>query len=342
MSHLRNLLILVGLGSALTACNDVPSEPTDANSPTVTNESAEPSLSALAANTWMTRQPLMPWRMQMAAGTISGTTYVVGGRARDGAALSRVDAYRVATNTWSQVASLPSARANPNGATMINGKLYVTGGSNQAGGSTRTLFVYDPEMNRWTRKADMPRPSCGGDQGMIGGMLYVYTGCYASDNAGAVLFRYNPNTDTWMMRAAPPNDHKDGAGAVVNGRFHLVSGFRLGCGATRCDDLHSELDVYNPATNTWMTRRPIPQKVSGASAVMLNGKLHIAAGNSFGEPSDLHQVYDPMSNTWMMQARLPSQHSHGAAAMAGGKVFYVAGIERLQPPGPSKVYAYTP
>ncbi|HEY9016200.1 MAG TPA: kelch repeat-containing protein, partial [Gemmatimonadales bacterium] len=204
--------------------------------------------------------------MQMAAGTIIGTIYVVGGRARDGTALARVDAYRVATNSWSQVASLPSARANPNGASVINGKLYVTGGTNQNGGSTRTLFVYDTVTKRWSRKADVPRPSCDGEQGVIRGQLYVYTGCYASDNAGAVFFRYDPNTDSWLRRAAPPNDHKSGAAAVIDGRFHLATGFRPGCGTTRCDDLHSELDVYDPSTNTWKTKRPIPHKVYGATA----------------------------------------------------------------------------
>jgi N-acetylneuraminic acid mutarotase len=341
MSQLRTCLILAGIGSALAACSDIASDPTEPTIPPATTEGVNELSAQAVSNTWMTRRSLMPWRMQMAAGTINGIVYVVGGRDRSGNALSRVDAYRVATNTWSQVASLPSARANPDGATMINGKLYVSGGTNRAGGATRTLFVYDPGMDRWTRKADIPAPSCGGDQGMIGGMLYVYTGCYASDNAGAVFFRYNPKNDTWMRRAAPPNDHKDGAGAVVNGRFHLVSGFQPGCGATRCDALHSELDVYNPATNSWMTRQPIPRSTSGASAAMLNGKLHVTAGTSFGEPSDLHRVYDPASNTWMMRARLPSQHSHGAAAMAGGRLFYVAGFERLEPAGPSKVYAYT-
>jgi N-acetylneuraminic acid mutarotase len=340
MSQPAKHLILAALGSALLACSEVPSDP---SAPAATTGDTDQNLSTLTtSNSWTTKQSLRPWRTRMAAGTINGTIYVVGGQARGGGALSRVDAYRVATNTWSQVASLPSARANPNGATMINGKLYVSGGTNQAGGSTRTLFVYDPEMNRWTRKADVPAPSCGGDQGMIGGMLYVYTGCYASDNAGAVFFRYNPNTDTWMRRAAPPNDHHDGAGAVVNGRFHLVSGFQPGCGPERCAASHSEHNVYNPATNSWMTRRPIPRFTSGASAAMLNGKLHVIAGTSFGEPSNLHRVYDPASNTWMMRAGLPNKHSHGAAAMAGGRLFYVAGFEWLEPLEPSKVYAYTP
>jgi hypothetical protein len=78
------------------------------------------------------------------------------------------------------------------------------------------------------------------------------------------------------------------------------------------------------------------------AAAMLNGKLFFAAGNSFGEPSDMLQVYDPMTDQWMMKARMPNKHSDGAAAVAGGRLFFVAGFEWLEPPGPSKVYAYTP
>jgi N-acetylneuraminic acid mutarotase len=321
---------------ALTSCQE------DRESPTAPE--AEPALAT--SNTWMQKRSLTPWRMFMAAGTINGVIYVVGGRGRESATLRRVDAYHVTTNTWSQVAPLPAARARPNGASMINGKLYVTGGSNRDYKWTKTLFVYDPGTNSWTRKADMPRPSCDGDQGVIAGQLYVYTGCPISANMGAVFFRYNPATDTWVKRAAPPTDHFSGAGTAVGGRFYLGGGYRecTECGEPGITINTYSFHAYNPSTNTWATKPSIASHTaSGMAAAAMNGKLWFAGGVGWEFQSDELQVYDPMANTWVSKAPLPIQASSGAAAMAGGKLFYISGLEWLEPTDtPSWVYAYTP
>jgi N-acetylneuraminic acid mutarotase len=344
MCHHTNKATILGLCSALAACSQdptaIPAEPEAVRSETAGAVTQSTNL-LQASNTWTTKQSLSPWRSSMAAGTINGTIYVVGGWRRDMTPLARVDAYRVATNTWSQVASLPSARAEVNGASMINGKLYVTGGSDRNRTATRTLFVYDPQTNRWTRKADMPRPSCDGDQGVIAGMLYVYTGCYAKDNAGMVFFRYNPMNDSWARRAAPPVDHHWGAGAVANGKFYLAGGFKPSCNL-QCIGNHSEVSAYNPATNTWMAKSLMPNPGEFTAAATLNGRIYLAGGTYFGEISDKLRVYDPSTDGWTYKASMPESHSAGAAAVAGGRLFYIGGLEWLSPPEPSKVYAYTP
>lgn len=345
MSRNTNAVILFGLCSALAACDRNPTEPAAVMSQAT--DSATQSMSLLAAsNTWATKRSLMPWRMFMPAGTINGIIYVVGGRGRDGVTFGRVAAYNVATNSWSQVASLPSPRAHLNGASVINGKLYVTGGSNRYNAWTKTLYVYAPATNSWTRKADMPRVSCDGDQGVIGGQLYVYTGCYASANMGAVFFRYNPATDTWIKRAAPPTDHANGAGTAVGGRFYLGGGYRecTECGEPGIITNTYSFHAYNPATNTWTTKPSIASRTAiGMAAAAMDGKLFLAGGVGWEFQSDELQFYDPIANTWVSKARMPIQATNGAAAMAGGKLFYLAGLEWLEPTDtPSKVYAYTP
>jgi N-acetylneuraminic acid mutarotase len=344
--------ILSGLCFALAGCDRAPTS--DLTEPeAVTSEAAgaatQSTSQLIASNTWATKRSLSPWRRSMAAGTISGTIYVVGGRRRDLSALARVDAYNVAANTWSQVASIPSARVEPNGATVIQGKLYVAGGLNRDGRSTKTLFVYDPGTNSWSRKADMPQAGgCGGAQGVISGQLYVYTGCYAAGNMGRVFFRYNPTNNSWVTRAAPPVDHRSGAGGVVDGQFYLAGGFKpFACGVNgqpaECDEVHRQLDVYNPATNTWMTRAPMLRIRSGMAAAMLKGKLFVAGGSEEIESAKL-EVYDPMTNRWTMKAPMPNGTSDGAAAVAGGKLFFIAGVDFQSSNAgfPSKVYAYTP
>ncbi len=354
MPQKRNAAVWSGfcLCILLASCDSSqPSDPT----PSDMSEPVPADLQGLS-NSWTAKRSLAPSRIFMAAGAINGIVYVVGGRAEDPITreirvIARVDAYNVARNTWSQVASLPGAREEANGASVINGKLYVTGGrsnvvSNFLFKATKTLFVYDPATNRWTRKADMPHAGCAGVQGVIQGQLYVYLPpigggafCDGSPEMG-LFFRYNPSTDTWMRRAAPPSDHKDGAGRVVNNRLYLAGGWKLSpCGVngepTFCDELSAQLDVYNPASNTWETKARLPGIESGMAAAVLDGKLFLVGG--FGRASEFAldnvDAYDPLTNRWMAKAPLPVGSNGGAAATAGGRIFYMAG---------GQVYAYTP
>jgi N-acetylneuraminic acid mutarotase len=351
MSRHKHLVTLFGLCTALGACDT--GGPTDTPEPVAEAVGAEPQN---VSNTWAVKRSLAPARIFMAAGAINGIIYVVGGRRVDPSTneirvIARVDAYSVATNTWSQVASLPGPREEPNGASVINGKLYVTGGrsnvvSNFLFKATKTLFVYDPGTNRWTRKADMPHAGCAGVQGVIDGQLYVYVPpigggafCDGSSETG-LFFRYNPSTDTWMRRAAPPSDHKEGAGRVINNRFYLAGGWKLSpCAVngepTFCDELSAQLDVYNPASNTWATKARLPGIESGMAAAVLNGKLFLVGGYGRASEGALDNVdaYNPMTNMWMAKAPLPVGSNNGAAATVGGRIFYVAGTQ---------VYAYTP
>jgi N-acetylneuraminic acid mutarotase len=355
MSQHKYLMILIGLCTALAACDTAaPSDPTEPGSGS-SETLSDPSLLA-GSNSWTAKRSLMPARIFMAAGAINGIIYVVGGRRVDPSTgeirvLARVDAYNVASNTWSQAASLPGPREELNGASVINGKLYVTGGrssvvSNFLFKATKTLFVYDPRTNRWTRKADMPHAGCAGVQGVIDGQLYVYLPpvgggafCDGSSEMG-LFFRYNPSTDTWMRRASPPSDHKDGAGRVINNRLYLAGGSKLSpCAVngepTFCDELSAQLDVYNPASNTWETKARLPDIEGGMAAAVLNGKLFLVGGYGRASEGALVNVdaYDPLTNRWMAKAPLPMGSHSGAAATVRGRIFYIAGTQ---------VYAYTP
>jgi N-acetylneuraminic acid mutarotase len=356
MSHHKHLLFLFGLCTTLAACDTAaptnPSEPGAVSSETL---GGSPSLPA-ASNSWMMRRSLSPDRQVMAAGTINGIIYVAGGRHIEPITnrvrvLARVDAYNVATNTWSQVASMPGPREEPNGASVINGKLYVTGGRSnvvtpeQFFKPTKTLFVYNPATNSWMRKADMPQAGCGGVQGVISGKLYVYMPsvrwCNPAGSGGdmARFYQYNPSTNTWMSRATPPaealwSEAQIGAGGAINGKFYLVGH-------------NSGLHVYDPTSNTWQTRASMSASRSGMKATMLNGKLFLVGGHELRSdfPLPTLEVYNPMTNTWALKAPLPVGVSAGAAVTAEGRIYYVAGRVHEDGGGEqfdSRVYAYAP
>jgi N-acetylneuraminic acid mutarotase len=342
MSRKTHIAAYLGLCSLLAAC-DGPS-PVDP-----TGLEAAPA-SAAAVNQWVQKRLLMPERTNMAAGAIDGVIYVVAGHhivweTFESRLLSRVEAYSVATNAWSKVASIPGAREDVNGATAIGGKLYVTGGRSTAltpqgqYKPTKTLFVYDPATNRWTRKADMPQVGCGGVQGAIDGQLYVFMPsvrwCDPFGTGGTMtrFYRYDPAMDKWMSRAVPPNSTvPEASGAVVDGKFYLAGP-------------NGHFYAYDPATNAWTARASMGEPRSLAKAGVVGGKLYFVGGSAlFSEfPRPTLEVYDPKTNKWTTKASLPVGSVLGAAVGAGGKFYHITGwIQDGGSAQKSLLFAYTP
>lgn len=68
-------------------------------------------------------------RYELAAATVGNIIYALGGTGNNNNALSSVEAYDPATNTWTSKASMSASRAGL-AATTIGGTLYALGGYN--------------------------------------------------------------------------------------------------------------------------------------------------------------------------------------------------------------------
>jgi N-acetylneuraminic acid mutarotase len=283
-----------------------------------------------ASNTWVAKHSLPQGRIDHKAGTLNNIIYVVGGRAS--IVTSTVVAYDRATNTWSSRQSLPSGRYSMNGVSTIGQRLYMTAGSQGNLGLTSTLFVYKALSNTWVQKADMPETGGCGVQGVIAGLLYVYSGC-AADR----LFRYNPATNTWITLAPPPTSHHSGSGGVIGGKFYLAGGSHEEGGSYIA---HAQLDIYDPATDTWTTGEPMPQRAELTAGAILNGKLYVAGGQVLQVESAALMVYSPVTKTWATKAPLPATRTRAAGASAGGQFYVIGGRENGV--NTRKVVAYTP
>jgi N-acetylneuraminic acid mutarotase len=306
----RLTLGLLGLG----ACGDSTS-PT----PETTAERTPTGPLLVASNTWTTKRPLLAARSYVHAATINHVIYVVGGMAPDGFPRATLQAYNVTTNTWSTRKPLPSPRAWMNGASVINGRLYVTGGY-----GNKELFVYNPGTNTWARKTNMPAGGGDGAQGVIAGLLYVYTPYGVHGH----FWRYSPATGKWSTLPTPPNLHDFPAGRVVGGKFYLAGG------ADEDNINRSDLDVYDPRTNTWTTKAPMPWAGSGMASAAIAGKLFVAEGVNAA-------VYDPGTNRWTARAPMRTARTYAAGAAAGGR-FFVIGGQSASADATAKVEVYTP
>jgi N-acetylneuraminic acid mutarotase len=280
-----------------------------------------PSLD-VAPNSWLSRAPMPTARAGLVAATVNDDIYAIGGRNPNAQSLATVerynpDGYLIA---WSPMASLPSGRSWPSGATTINGKIYVAGGYAPNGGRTSTLYVYNAATNTWSSKAPTPIATAHGASAAIDGRLYVLTPPYSSsDPQRTRLHRYDPGTNSWVARASAPVNLQSAVVGVINGKLYAAGGVNENGGP------HARLYVYNPSTNAWSRKADMPLARMAAAGRALNGRLYVIGGNG-NAPYGTNYVYNPGNDTWSTRAAMPTPRYVAAAAAAGGWLYVLGGI----------------
>ena len=96
-------------------------------------------------------------------------------------------------------------------------------------------------------------------------------------------------------------------------------------------------EAYDPATNTWETRRPMPTPRNHASAGTVNGKIYVIGGRlghafiSVATNTNIVEEYDPATDKWgATKAPMPTPRSGGGWGVYKGKI-YVGGGEFQTP-----------
>jgi N-acetylneuraminic acid mutarotase len=253
--------------------------------------------------------------------------------------VEQISIYNAATDTWTGERSFLVSVHSSNGVGAIGGKLYSSGGYNlfhAIDGLSSRAWVYDPaltpppgsEAGRVTQVASMPKRTAEGVTGVINGKLDVLPGI--SDDGFEQppirrLYRYDPATNKWGARRSAPHFHRLAAAGVIGGKFYVAGGL----GST-------ELDVYNPATDTWTTRAPIP-KAGRAIGTALDGKLYAVVG------LDAY-VYNPGTNRWSAIADPTWQHDGVVRVVVNGKpkLLAVGGLHGVHSDIPNNTEVYTP
>src|SRR2546427_4976019 len=126
-----------------------------------------PRLEALEDRTllsWTTLTSMPTPRSALAAVTgPDGRIYAIGGvdTLRSPEPLATVEAYTVATNTWTTVASLPTPRQLLAAAVGPDGRIYALGGADAAGNPLHTVEAYTITTNTWAAALPLPTARSG-------------------------------------------------------------------------------------------------------------------------------------------------------------------------------------
>jgi N-acetylneuraminic acid mutarotase len=272
-----------------------------------------------SANIWTASLPLPTGRSGLAAEVMDGKLYVLGGSGGP----TSVEMFDPATQSWSLKSPMPTARTTARSA-VVDGKIYGFGGG--------SVEEYDPATDTWFLKGSMPTSREGFAVSVVNGIIYVMGGVYGSQVDGVIsneVNAYDPATSTWSTKVSMPTARTDLASGVISGKIYAIGGATdarsavlcsLG-GGTNCG-FFNKVEEYNPTTNSWSAKAPMPTWRARSSVSPANGKLFVIGGNS---GLRLTEAYDPATNTWFLKTPMPTARAGLASSILNGRVFTVGG-----------------
>jgi len=248
---------------------------------------------------------------------------------------------------WTTAAPFPEASEELYGV-AAGGKLYVFGGLAPGWKPKGLVYEYDPAANKWTKKKNMPLASHHLGLGELNGKIYVFGGFRYPDSGPAswqpldTAWEYDPAADTWKALAPVPTKRGSPNVGLVNGKFYVIGGAGLHPGSketvvhpARPHRSVSVNEVYDPATNTWESRSPLPTARNHAASGVVNNKIYIIAGRlgaafiTRASNTDLVEVYDPATDQWGdLKAPMPTPRSASAWGTYKGKIYVAGGEQR--------------
>jgi N-acetylneuraminic acid mutarotase len=194
--------------------------------------------------------------------------------------------------SWSSEHSLSQARAGL-GVAIVNGKIYAIGGSTKN-------ESYSP---------------------------------YQTSDFVGTNEEYDPATDQWTTKTSMPTPRANFAIAVVQNKIYCINSVLTGF---KLDEIYNIFpiptwsgvnEVYDPTTDTWKTKKPMPTAVPITKANVVNDKIYILSGRE-------NWMYDPANDSWTQKSPSPTQYeiytSNYPSAVIGDKIYFLSNYAPMQ------------
>jgi N-acetylneuraminic acid mutarotase len=201
----------------------------------------------------------------------------------------------------------------------------------------------------WTTMEPMPTARSRLGVVAVNGKIYAIGG-ENDDVALKTNEMYDPATNTWTTKASMPTARSSFAIAVYQGKIYVIGG-TIGSGDIYGQQLVTDAnEVYDPLTDTWETRTPLPTPRQDLGAETVNGKIVTLSGvrhealfitRRFG----VTEVYDPSMDSWSSKASIPTSVWDYASTIVDNKIYVLGGWNLTSsgwsPANSNQVYNYS-
>jgi len=244
---------------------------------------------------------------------------------------------------WIKLAPFPEPSEELLGA-AANGKMYVFCGLAPGWKPKALVYEYDPAGDKWTKKKPMALPSHHVAFAEYKGKIYAFGGFTLPESGPPAwvplnnAWQYDPANDSWKALAPMPSKRGSPIAVTVGDKIYVIGGATTLPGATVVHPARPHASVaaveeYDPASNSWRARAPMPTPRNHAVGGAVNGKIYVIGGRVGGafvtagsSNSSVVEEYDPASDSWgAPKARMPTARSAMAAGVYNNRIYITGG-----------------
>ena len=122
----------------------------------------------------------------------------------------------------------------------------------------------------------------------------------------------------WTQKAdIPPNGGS--SASVVNGKIYVLGGTTAGSLIDQAYNL-----VYDPSTNTWGEKAPMPTARGFLTTAVVNDTIY-AIGGGYPTAKNKVEAYDPVTNSWTTKANMLNNRIGMSAGVVNGIIYTIGG-----------------
>ncbi|HIP31500.1 MAG TPA: hypothetical protein EYG86_01925 [Crocinitomicaceae bacterium] len=199
--------------------------------------------------------------------------------------------YNVATDSWTEIASLPDASGKiANAASFVNGKIYILGGyhvlSNSSEISSNKVHIYNPTTDAFEADgASIPLAIDDHVQCVYkDSLIFVVTGWSNNGNKPDVQI-YDPSNDSWQLGTFTPNNLSytsfGTSGYILGDTLYYYGGADGGAFAARRYMRKGYINPLDPTDITWSLMANAPGLPSYRAACSgINNTIFWVGGSS--------------------------------------------------------------
>jgi N-acetylneuraminic acid mutarotase len=192
-----------------------------------------------------------------------------------------------------------------------------------------TVEAYDPATDTWITKADIPSPRNQSTVAVVDGIIYVMGGQFGIGNVEVLstVEAYDPATGKWTRKADMPTARYGVTACVLDGRIYVFGGNTI---YGEAEGIVPTVEVYDPATDTWIQASDMPWGRNHHAASVVDGRMYIIGGCT-GTPeagafmSPVVDVYDPATDAWTTAADLSTPRWDPTVSVVDGKIYTTGG-----------------
>ena len=223
---------------------------------------------------------------------------------------------------WRARMPLPIPRTEMAWAVAYRNRVHLVGGYAEQRVDKPYHHAYDAATDRWEELPQLPRGANHVGVATLGDRLYAFGGFLEQNRTPHDESFAFDGTQWNRIRRLP-----EACGAMsciaLGNRVHLIGG-AIGSDWRRSIDWHL---VYDPASDRYERRQPMPVARDHTGIVVVNNAIHIIGGrvDSFHTNSHLHHSYDAQTDRWTFRTPLPTARSGHGCVLYRGRVFVMGG-----------------